>query len=107
MRLKPLTILLSTAAAVVLLDQLQQGRRPRVRSRSTSRVWLVPGLLRSTTSRTSGAAFSLLQGQRWFFIVVAVLVLGVVDVGVVALPAHRRPGSSSRWVSRWAGPSAT
>ena len=36
---------------------------------------LIPGVIRLTYCENRGAAFSLLEGQRWFFIVLAVLLV--------------------------------
>ncbi|AYM03300.1 signal peptidase II [Levilactobacillus brevis] len=38
---------------------------------------LIPGLLSLTHLRNNGAAWSILQGQMWFFAVIAVLALGI------------------------------
>jgi len=43
---------------------------------------LIPGVIRLTYCENRGAAFSLLEGQRWFFIVLTVIVLAFVAVAL-------------------------
>jgi signal peptidase II len=74
---KPLAVLVSSAVVVVLLDQLSKAA-VRAALPLHQPFWLVPGLLSVTHVQNLGAAFSLLQGQRWFFIVTAFTVLAVV-----------------------------
>jgi signal peptidase II len=77
MRPKPLAVLLSTAAVVVVLDQLSKVA-VRTALPLHGRFWLLPPVLSLTHVQNMGAAFSLLQGQRWFFIGTALVVLGAV-----------------------------
>ena len=44
---------------------------------------LIPGVIRLTYCENRGAAFSLLEGQRWFFIVLTVIVLAYGEFVVV------------------------
>jgi signal peptidase II len=77
MRLKPLMILLSTAAVVVVADQVSKAL-VRASIPLHQPIWLVPGFLAVNHVQNLGAAFSLFQGQRWFFIATALAVLAVV-----------------------------
>lgn len=78
MRLKPLTVLLLTAVAAVVADQVSKYL-VRTALPLHVPVWIVPGLLALDHVQNEGAAFSLLQGQRVFFIVTALVVLGTIS----------------------------
>lgn len=41
-------------------------------------VELIPNLLYITSSRNTGAAWNILEGQMWFFYIISIVVLGVV-----------------------------
>jgi signal peptidase II len=72
---RSLVILLSTAAFVVVLDQVTKAAvRASLPLHQARQV--IPGLLSLTHVQNMGAAFSMLQGQRWFFILTALAVLG-------------------------------
>ncbi len=77
MRVKPLPVLLLTAAAAVIADQVTKTI-VRAQLPLHRLVWLVPGWLALDHVQNQGAAFSMLQGQRWFFIGVAVFVLAAI-----------------------------
>jgi signal peptidase II len=74
-RIPPSALLLGTAAAVLVLDQLSKAA-VRALLPLYHPIWILPGLLALHHVRNEGAAFSLLQGQRIFFIAIALVVLG-------------------------------
>lgn len=53
---------------------------------------LIPGVMGLTNLHNDGAAWSMLEGQQWFFIVVSILALAILG----ALLYHYR---ASRWMS--------
>ncbi|MDR0958501.1 MAG: signal peptidase II [Clostridiales bacterium] len=50
---------------------------------------VIPGVFEITHIRNTGAAFSILQGGRWFFIVVTILILGVIIFYYIKMPKER------------------
>ncbi|MCL1816119.1 MAG: signal peptidase II [Clostridiales bacterium] len=63
-------------AAVVILDQLT--KYAVAANLALGQSWpLIDGVVYFTYVMNKGAAFSLLQGQRWFFIVITIVVLAV------------------------------
>jgi signal peptidase II len=74
MRARPGVVLLLTAAAVIVADQVSKAF-VRMLLPVQAPVWLIPRVLSLNHVRNSGAAFSILQGQRFVFIGIALLVL--------------------------------
>lgn len=62
---------------VLILDQLSKWMIVKTMAVGES-IELVPGVLYITSSRNTGAAWSMLEGQLWFFYLVTVVVLAVV-----------------------------
>jgi signal peptidase II len=76
-RIPPLAVLLTTAAVALVLDQATKALVRRTMPLGSTR-WVVPGVLSLDHVRNSGAAFSLLPGQRLFFVAIAFVVLAAV-----------------------------
>jgi signal peptidase II len=76
-RIPSLVVLLATAAFAAVLDQVSKALVRSAIPLGTSR-WVVPGVLSLDHVSNAGAAFSLLPGQRVFFVTVAFVVLTAV-----------------------------
>ncbi|MDB5053566.1 MAG: signal peptidase [Bacilli bacterium] len=63
-------------ALIILLDQVTKYLiRTHMEIGQTTSIW--KDVLDFTYYQNTGAAFSILQGQRWFFIIVALLFVGI------------------------------
>lgn len=82
-----------TAAALVGLDQLVKALVAAAIPLGQS-VPLIPGLIRLTYVRNTGAAFSILSGQRWFFLAVT---LAYFVFLILALKKNWFPGRMPKW----------
>ena len=71
-----LAVSLPIVAAGIALDRISKDL-VTVYLKGSTPVELIPGVLRLRYSENTGAAFSILEGQRWFFLVLTVLVLGI------------------------------
>ena len=77
MRIRSGTLLFLTATAVIIADQVSKAL-VRVALPVHRPVWLIPRVLSLNHVQNAGAAFSILQGQRFVFIGITLLVLGAV-----------------------------
>lgn len=82
-----------TAAALVGLDQLVKALVAAAIPLGQS-VPLIPGMIRLTYVRNTGAAFSILSGQRWFFLAVT---LAYFVFLILALKKNWFPGRMPKW----------
>lgn len=80
-----ISISLILVVALVAIDQLVKHWVTATIALGTSHV-VVPGLLAITNLHNNGAAWSILQGQQWFFAIISVVAILI----VVYLMAHWR-----------------
>lgn len=73
---------------LVLLDQVAKYAAV-VLLRPVQTISFLPGVLQLTFVENRGAAFGILQGRRWFFIILTVLVTGILCVALGRLPEGR------------------
>ncbi|MBS4961059.1 MAG: signal peptidase II [Clostridiales bacterium] len=52
-------------------------------------ITVIPGILDFTFVKNYGAAFGILQGQRWFFVIITIVILGGILVAFWKLPKQR------------------
>ncbi|HJA27893.1 MAG TPA: signal peptidase II [Candidatus Limosilactobacillus intestinigallinarum] len=84
-----ISISLLLVVALVIIDQLVKHWVATTITVGTSHV-VIPGLLALTDLRNHGAAWSILQGQQWFFAVVSVVAIAV--VGYLMFRWRHQPG---------------
>lgn len=84
---KTLTLVLPVAAGGVIVDQLTKIWAASC-LKNHSPIEIIPGVIRLHYAENTGAAFSMLSGQRVFFIALTVIVLAV--VGYVLWKGHIR-----------------
>lgn len=77
-----LAVSLPILVAGIALDRISKYL-VTVYLKGSTPVELIPGVLRLRYSENTGAAFSMLEGQRWFFLVLTVLVLGIAVYALV------------------------
>lgn len=80
-----ISISLIVVVALVAIDQLVKHWVTATIALGTNHV-VVPGLLAITNLHNNGAAWSILQGQQWFFTIISVVAILI----VVYLMAHWR-----------------
>ena len=72
-----ISISLILVVALVAIDQLVKHWVTATIALGTSHV-VVPGLLAITNLHNNGAAWSILQGQQWFFAIISVVAIAVI-----------------------------
>lgn len=83
------------AVICLILDQLSKYWTAAHIEEGSGQVKAIPGLFHLTNVHNTGAAFSFLQGARWFFVVLCVVFVAVV-IYLMAKNSIRQP------VARWA-----
>lgn len=74
---------------LILLDQFTKIWAVRTLKDQSSIVW-IKGVFELQYLENRGAAFGLLQNQKWLFIISVVIVLAAAGVFYYKMPAHRR-----------------
>ncbi len=78
------------AVIIVIIDQLSKLAIVNyIDGRNISTVPLWEGVFHLTSHRNAGAAFGILQGQRWFFIATTVIVLAAIIYIIYKYEGHR------------------
>ena len=67
----------SIAAGIIILDQITKILVSKTIELNQS-IPLLKNIFHLTYMHNFGAGFSVLQGQRWLFIIIALLVLGII-----------------------------
>lgn len=88
--MKPIKIILAIigTAILVALDQWSKVFATNYLMGAPS-VAVIENFLSLTYHRNAGAAFGILQGGRWFFLIFAVVILAAISVYFVKLPHDR------------------
>ena len=81
---------------MLILDQLVKYWTTVNIVLDTGEAALLPGILHLANVHNTGAAFSFLQGARWFFVVLCLIFTAVV---VYALVVHLIDGRLARWMA--------
>lgn len=66
-------------AVIIALDQISKHLTDLYLSPTGTTVEFLPGVLNLTSAHNYGAAWSLLSGGRWFFVVLTIIVCGAVS----------------------------
>ena len=82
------------AVIALILDQLSKYWTSAHIEENVGTIPLIPGLVHLSNVHNTGAAFSFLQGARWFFVVLCVLFVAVV-IYLMAKGSIRHP--AARW----------
>ncbi len=88
-KIKQSLILLVSTVALVVLDQIVKGWAvERLKGQAAIALW--PGVFELSYVENRGAAFGMLQGQRWLFAVLTVaVILGLIFVYFRLLPERK------------------
>lgn len=85
--MKPIKIILAIIATTVLVAIDQWSKSFATNNlMGTPNIIVIENVLSLTYHRNAGAAFGILQGGRWFFIVFAVIILTAISIYYVKLP---------------------
>ena len=79
MKLKKISILILISLGIII-DQIVKFAIVKDIELSQHKV-LIRGLISLTHLRNNGAAWSLLEGQQWFFTIITIIVLIVAKIG--------------------------
>ena len=77
------------AVIIVIIDQLSKLAIVNyVDGRNISTIPIIEGVFHLTSHRNAGAAFGIMQGQRWFFVITTVIVLAGIIYAIYKYEGH-------------------
>lgn len=88
---KKLSLIIDLLAFAILVFADQFTKHLAVRYlKDQDSIILIPGVLELTFLKNNGAAFGILQNQKVFFIMIAVVILGVIAYVLIRLPQGKK-----------------
>ena len=76
-------------AVLVLIDQITKHLAV-LRLKGSNPFVLIPGVFELHYLENQGAAFGILQGKRWFFLIITVVIMAVIAYLFIKMPATKR-----------------